>query len=164
MKEMFATSKNGQQVWYDSETSHATTHFVAQPELRQHVIGAVQNTDLTDDQDVYFQYDMGRVIGTSDLVETNEDGEIIYAKRVGRDVYTRFVKNREPQPMNLISIILQKIPDGYDLVSAWIGPKVPQFPGDPKETPDSKEFWSKHALVWGNQPIIPGTETAECPW
>lgn len=26
------------------------------------------------------------------------------------------------------------------------------------------EFWSSHALVWGSEPIVPGTETATCPW
>lgn len=163
MKELLTTSRNNQKVWYDSDTSHATNHFSATPNLKEYAIEAIKNTDLIDD-DIYIQYDMSRIVGKSELVETADDDQIIYAKRVGRSIYTRFVKNREPIPMNLISIILSKVSDGYDLFSTWVGPKVPQFPGDERETPDSKEFWSKHALIWGNQPIVSGTETTECPW
>ena len=54
--------------------------------------------------------------------------------------------------------------DEYVLITAFIGaPAVPE-PWDRNATAKSREFWDSHALVWGSEPTIPGTETSVCPW
>jgi hypothetical protein len=102
----------------------------------------------------------------SDLVKTDDGDEIVYAKRYNRDTYTVFNLTKRPQPSSLITTAFEAKTDGtYELVSTWIGPSdSPSFPGTELETPDSKVFWSTHAIAWGSQEIQPGTETPTCPW
>lgn len=163
-KQLIGRTKNNKSVYVDTEDSHAATHIADTPDL----LRAVQELlpSLAPDEDsVCLATDMGRVIGLSDLVETNEDDKILYAKRLNRDNYTRFALNREAEPSNFVTVVLQKDPDGnYELWSAWIGLVTPQFPGDKFADPESISFWQKHALVWGNQAIQPGTEKEEWPW
>jgi hypothetical protein len=113
-----------------------------------------------------FDKNMGRIVGNTDLVENSKGDLIVYAKRKNRDVYTAFNKSRLTQPCSTVSIALEKKDDAtYELVSAWIGPiDSPPFPGDPHETPESKNYWLKHSLVWGAQQVQEGTETTICPW
>jgi hypothetical protein len=100
-----------------------------------------------------------------DLVETDSKDEIVYAIRQNRDIYTRFVKNREPVPTSYLTVILRKDNENnYILWSTWIGRLVPMSPGNPDSTPESKLFWDKHALVFGRQPIIENTLTDKYPW
>lgn len=164
-KVLLGYSKNGLKVTFDPVNSHAATHFEDTPQLASLVKEILANTVLEGEL-VYFDTDMGRIVGTSDLVETDENDELVYAKRKNRDIYTVFTKSQTPQPSSLVSVYFERQADGsYALMSAWIGPSDSQpFPGDENETPESKTYWSHHALVWGNQEIQPGTETAECPW
>lgn len=122
-------------------------------------------TQSFQEKEVYRDYDIGKIVGLSDLVETDANDEIIYAKRLNREGYTRFVKNRNPEPTSYLTVYLKQDEEQkYELVSAWIGKTCPAFPDDEYAIPESKPFWDKHALVWGNQPIISGTETTGCPW
>lgn len=163
-EKILTTTKNGRKVYVDVNSSHASTHLQDSPELIGQIKSILIRTEVSGDN-VAFQTDIDTAIGKSDLVETSDKDEIIYAKRKNRDIYTRFVKNREPVDTNFVTIILHKREDeDYNLFSAWVGPLVPPFPGDKMEHPDSKEFWSNHALVWGNQEIQPGTETTKQPW
>lgn len=165
MKELLGKSKNNIAVYFDASGSHAATHFEDTPELKALVQEVVGRKDLEGDL-VKFDTDMGRVVGTSDLVETDASDEIVYAKRKNRDTYASFTKSRPPRPCSTVAVSLNRQSDGtYELHSAWIGPiDSPSFPGDEKETPESKPFWTSHALVWGRQEIQPGTETTICPW
>ncbi len=163
-KELFAITKNGKSVWLDPQgSSHAITHFTADPTLLQQTKTALANLDATD-SNVYTEIDLGQPIGYSDLVATNPDDEIVYAKRVGRQTFTRFTKSHQPVATHTITVWLIHEDSSYTLLSAWFGPKTPPFPGDKWETPESKPFWNNHALVWGKQAIIEGTETTVCPW
>lgn len=164
MKQHVTTTQNGYEVFVDTKDSHAATHIKDSPELLN-IAASYLSTQSLNKNEVAFQYDTGETIGNTDIVETTKDDEIVYAKRLNRDNYTRFVKNRSPRPTSLISMVLRKRDEGvYELWSVWIGPKVPTFPGDDRTMPDSKEFWSNHALVWGEQDIQQGTETTICPW
>ena len=164
MKQSITTMQNGYEVFVDTEASHAATHIKDQPELLQ-LAKEFLSTQSFEDDEVAVQHDMGRIIGTMDIVETTDADEIVYAKRLNRDNYTRFVKHRSPVPTSLISVVLRKrSKDTYELWSVWIGPKVPTFPGDDRVMPNSKEFWAKHALAWGEQAVQEGTETTICPW
>jgi hypothetical protein len=159
------TSKNGKTVWYDSESSHAATHIADTPGLEELAAEVTHSTELNEDY-MQFHADMGRVVGTSDLVDIEPGDKVIYAKRRNRDNYSVFNMTKPPQPSSLVTVAYEIKDDGtYELVSTWIGPSdSPSFPGTERETPDSKAFWADHALAWGAQEIQPGTETEECPW
>jgi hypothetical protein len=159
------TSRNNIEVIFDPVNSHIATHFADTPLLKAAVIEALKNTDV-DGDDMFFEYNFGRVIGTTDLVETTDTDEVVFAIRTNRDVYTRFTTSQQPQDCPTVTIALKKHDDDgcYVLWSAWIGYIGPAFPGDANETPDSKLYWSCHALVWGRQDVQPGTETTVCPW
>jgi hypothetical protein len=157
-------TKNGKTTYVDVQGSHAATHIADTPNLlslvQEVVAGLAPNED-----NIYIDKDMGRPVGLTDLVETSETDKILYAKRLNRDNYTRFVLNRQAESTNFVTVVLRKDSEGaYELWSAWIGRAVPQFPGDEFETPESKPFWQKHALVWGNQAIQPSTERKDWPW
>lgn len=162
-QELLGTSNNGEEVWYNPAASHAATHFASNPNLRQHVVSAIKGLALTDDN-IYEEIQFSQPLGMMDLVATDETDEIVYAKRLGRDIYTRFTKSRPQSPASAITLWLVKSEGGYELKSAWFGHKTPPFPGDEWETAESKPFWESHALVWGSQAIQEGTVTTECPW
>lgn len=155
---------NGIEVVYDPLESHAATHFEDTPQLKEAVIEILGHTSI-EGESMFFEHDLGRVIGTTDLVETTERDEIVYAKRVHRNTYTRFTKSQTPKDCSTVTLFLEARQNGsYKLGSAWIGYGGPSFPGDENETPESRPYWNTHALVWGRQAIRPGTETQVCPW
>ena len=160
-------SKNGKQVYFDSEHSHAATHFADTPQLKALVREVLQNTNI-EDENLEFDLDMGREIGTCDVVETDTTDVIVYALRKNRTEqgYVPFTKSRPAQPDSNISISLVADTDGtYHLSSAWIGTwDDPPFPGQPHATPERRPYWSTHAFVWGSQEIEPGSELRNCPW
>ena len=159
------TTRNGKNIYVDPEASHAATHLADTPHLADLVTELLSGLELEDRENIYLDRDMKREVGVSDLVKTNDSDEIIYAKRPNRDIYTRFVRGRQPEPTAFVTIVLhKKASDDYELWSAWIGRAVPQFPGSEYEAPDSYSFWREHALVWGNQEVQPGTERTDWPW
>jgi len=164
MKEYLCRSQNGVEVFFDSSNSHTATHFEDTPALRPAVIEALAATDLGGDH-MIFECNLGRIIGTTDLVETDDRDEIIYAKRKNRDIYTRFTKSQRPRECSTVTMFVERHDDKkYNLGSAWIGYIGPSFPGSEHETPESRPYWARHALVWGRQEIQPNTETSDCPW
>ena len=162
--EYLATTRNGYRVFMDPKHSHAATHLADTPGLRSVTEEIISILAPMNDNQV-ITTDMERVIGYTDLVETTENDEIIYAKRLNRDNFTRFVRGRSPSTSSLITMVLRKFDDGsYELWSVWIGPNAPTFPGSDHETKESYTFWEDHALIWGTQAVQPGTETTERPW
>jgi hypothetical protein len=158
------TTKNGCRVYVDMELSHAATHFKDSPKLLDAVKKAIPNITATEEE-IRIDIDTGVTAGNSDLVETNPDDEIVYAMRPFRDRYSRFVKGKSAMPTSWITLALNKSGDSsYQLYTAFVGKITPSFPGGDYLPEQSKSFWSKHALVWGNQEIVPGTETSVCPW
>lgn len=162
-KEPLGTSRDGSNIWYDRSNSHTATHFASNPTLKDRVISAIPSLELTGDN-IYTEFSFDHPVGMTDLVTTDETDEILYAKRTGRDIYTRFTKSRSQSPTSTITLWLVKSESSYELKSVWFGYKTPPFPGDEWETPESRPFWKTHALVWGSQPIREGTETIMCPW
>ncbi len=80
MKTTVCYAANQIKIIYDAVGSHAATHFEDTPPLKSAVTEALAAT-MVAGETVYFEYDLGRVIGTADLVETSEHDEIIYTKR-----------------------------------------------------------------------------------
>jgi hypothetical protein len=101
----------------------------------------------------------GEEIGVSNCVETTSDDEIIYAVRPKRRGPTRFVKNREGEPTSEFTVILKKVDEGYIVITAFPGPKAEREPWDPMAGDEAKEYWSNHAIVWGTEEVLPGSES-----
>jgi hypothetical protein len=160
-------SANGMQVVYDALNSHTATHFKDNPNLKDLVIELLSGKVIVGDL-VAEHVDMGRIIGTSSVVEVQNDDEIVYAMRLQREDqgYVPFVKNRQSEASSLISIYLVRINENtYELSSSWIGEfNSPDFPQMINAGSDSVPYWKKHAFVWGSQGIIPGSERTDCPW
>lgn len=120
------------------------------------------------------EVDFGHLVGESACVGTGPDDTIVFAQRPRRQGLTRFVKNRAPEPCTSVVVILKKDVDTelrldwdrarYVLITAFVGHRPEPEPWDRNATPNSAMFWSSHALVWGSEPVVPGTETTECPW
>jgi len=116
--------------------------------------------------------DFGRPIGETICVPTGPRDEIVYAVRSGRRGLTRFVKNRAPLPTSAVRVVLKRDDAGgyFVLLTAFLGPPAPPEPWDRNtirtrdELARAVAFWNTHALVWGYEPSIAGTETKRCPW
>jgi adenylate kinase family enzyme len=166
--EPIGKSKNNVSVVYDPVYSHAATHLDDTPRLKDLVAEIISKMDLQG-QRVATDVDMGRVVGTCDVVVVDNTDEIVYAMRKNRetDGLVPFTKTREPEPCRHVAIQLTPKTDGsYELASAWIGTfgDDEPFPEAPDATDKSAEYWNHHAFVWESQEIIPGTETTVCPW
>ncbi len=108
--------------------------------------------------------DFQKEIGRSNCVETRVNDHVVYAQRKGRVGMSRFVKNREAEPTSQITVVLQKAREGYIIITAFVGPKAEREPWDPRANQKARAFWEKHALIYGKEEIVPGTETEKCPW
>ena len=165
--EILCKSANNKTIVYDSVNSHTATHFHDASGLREVVKEYLSKVNL-DGEIIAKDIDMGKTIGKSDVVETNESDEIIYAMRKNREDqgYVPFTKSRPAQPSSMLSLhLMRKDEITYELSSAWIGEyDSPMFPQMDTATEESIPYWSSHAFVWGNQEIIPGTERSDCPW
>ena len=77
----------------------------------------------------------------------------------------REVIHRSPEPTQKVTVILKAGDAGdYVLITAFIGASAEPEPWDRNATPQSVAFWNSHALVWGSEPVVPGTETDRCSW
>jgi hypothetical protein len=163
-KKLLAISKNGFQVFVDGESTHALTHFADSPSLEKAASEAITKVELLENI-IRTEVELDYFVGNTDLIETTDSDEIVYALRPHRGRYSRFVKNRTTEPSKWIVVDVRKRPDGsYSLYTAFVGRLTPSFPGGDFMPEQSQKFWSNHALVWGTQDIVPGTETSECPW
>lgn len=163
-KLFLGNTQDGNAVYVDVKTSHAATHFQHHPALLETVQSLIPTLELAGNL-VRIEVDTGVEVGHTDLVRTDEDDEIVYALRPRRTQYSRFVKGKKPMPCTWVTLDLRKSDEHvYELYTAFIGKLTPSFPGGDYLPEQSTEFWSKHALVWGSQEVIPGTETTDCPW
>jgi hypothetical protein len=111
----------------------------------------------------------GRVVGNTACVTTTDGDDIVFAQRPRRAGLTRFVKGRIPEPCSSLVVVLKKSGDVYVLITAFIGHKSEPEPWDErtfsfKDDPSDVRgraiaFWATHALVWGVEPVVAGTET-----
>lgn len=168
-KVFLCTSQNGKRVYYDSVHSHAATHLEDTPQLKGLVIELIEKMVLEDDN-IGTHIDMGRVVGTCDVVKVDDADKIVYGIRKNRDDdgLVPFTKSRKGDPCPYVTIQLIQQTDGsYILSSAWIGTfgdDDEPFPNSPLANERSVDFWNKHAFVYGSQEIQAGTETPTCPW
>ena len=152
-RKVIGTLQSGEKV-FDRFRSHLHGSLVSSkilPEALGHI-----NSEEKDFFDTTVEFD--DYIGFSVCVETSFEDEIIYAQREGRAGLTRFVKNRELNPSKSFTVVLKKIEDGYILITAYVGPKGEPEPWDRNASGKSADFWKKHAIVWGKEEIVPGSE------
>jgi hypothetical protein len=110
---------------------------------------------------------MGRPVGFTTCVRTTESDEIVYAQRRNRAGHTRFVKGRSPIPCANVVVVLKQTEqdaNAYVLITAFVGNDAEPEPWDRNATPAARDYWSRHALVYGSEECVPGTETKQCPW
>lgn len=168
-EELLAISRNGVKVNYDPMYSHASTHFEDTPQLKALVRDIIKGLDLQG-QEIADHFNMGKIVGTCDVVRTDDTDEIVYGKRKHRDEdgLVPFTKSRQGEPCRNVAVHLVPQGDGnYILSSAWIGvfgEDDEPFPQSPNATERSVEFWSGRAFAYGSQEIIEGTETDQKPW
>lgn len=107
--ELLCVSANGKRIVFDPVNSHTATHFKDAPTLKAVAEGLLSKMTLEDDL-IAKDVDMGKVIGTSDVVETDDSDEIIYAMRKNREDqgHVPFTKSRSSQPSTLVSIYIIK--------------------------------------------------------
>ncbi|WP_053983126.1 hypothetical protein [Niameybacter massiliensis] len=111
-------------------------------------------------------------IGYSMLLETTDQDEIVYAKRLERELYTRFVKGKAPGYSYQVMCILRKskeVEDAYELITMYPGGKSEKEPEDTniqtkEEMIRSLLFWKDRALIYTPSNIEPGSEKDYCPY
>src|ERR1017187_8356671 len=107
MQKFLCKSKNGVSVIYDPTYSHAATHLEDATQLASLVTEAVGTMDLTG-QKVTQHFDMGRIVGTCDVIAVDETDGIIYGVRKNRDDdgLVPFTKSREAEPCPYVTVQL----------------------------------------------------------
>lgn len=145
-------------------TDRPNTHL--HPCAEAHVAEALGRINSNGQQFFIEEVDFGRILGETCCVVTGPNDEIVWAQRPKRQGMTRFVKNRAPEPCSSLVVILMKArgKDYYVLITAFVGHRPEPEPWDQNATANSRPFWASHALVWGHEEVISGTETTECPW
>lgn len=165
--ELLCTSKNDIKIYWDPKNSHASTHFADTPNLQNLVVEVFKTHDL-EDNNLEFDIDMGRVVGTCDVIEVDDNDNIVYAYRKNRieQGYVPFVKSRKANDDTYVSIAIVKNTDElYVLSSAWIGKwDDPPFPQQTHATAESISYWNSHAFVWESQEIEDNSVITQRPW
>jgi len=149
---------------YGGHNGHFATHAAAAPELRDLVVEALGQIN-GGEQFIATAVDLGRIVGTTACVPTEDGDDIMFARRPNRHGLTRFVRGKQPMPTQFVSFILRRREGSYELLSSWVGELAPHEPWDRHaDLSVSIPFWSSHALVWGVEETVSGTETTVCPW
>jgi hypothetical protein len=163
-KFMLDESNNGYDIYVNLISSSAGLYLSRRP----HVIALIKellSANKLRGARIVIEQNMGRDIGTTDIVPTSDTDTIYYAQPLKSEIYSRFAKSRNPQTSNLLTIVAVKDSDGnYEVSDVWIGSNYPAFPGDQLATADSKEYWKTHALVQDAQAIQSRSITKTCPY
>ena len=87
------------------------------------------------------------------LVEAPMDCEDVYYERRGnRKGFSRMIRNREPEMVTDLMVVLKKSGNHYIVLTAYAGVPSPKEPWDtsietPEEYRSSLEFWETHAII-----------------
>ena len=96
--EQLGVTSDGREVFLDYADTNIAYHLLETPSLLNLVREALPSMKVSNEKQVVVEKDMGRVVGTTNLVGTDHGDEIVYAKRRGREKYSRFVKNKQLVP------------------------------------------------------------------
>lgn len=111
-------------------------------------------------------------IGYTSLCETNENHTTVYAKRKGRDIYTRFTLDGEREKTNKCIVILKKSfekDDEYFLITMFPGEYLVKEPQDrnfqsEQSRKTSVRFWENHALIFEPKTVDLESIKYMCPY
>jgi len=166
MKHLIGRTHNHTEVYVNLIGSLAGASIARQPRLLALIKDVIRQTDISGDH-LRFDRDMGKAVGYSYVVETGEQDNVVYARRVHDSIFTRFVRHGTPKVTQYVSLVLQKDADGkYELQDAWIGPLCPPRPGAElaSDQSASRSFWANHAWLLNDEPVQPRTLTKVCPY
>lgn len=161
-----------------SSLSVQTAHMHQHPEMNEIMYEIFEK--FLDKQENYpettikMEINMGRVVGHTTCVQTNDKDEIFYAQRRGRKTLSRFVKGVAPIDCDTVTVVIARSrnpakPNCYKLITAYIGYADEKEPLDPSIKTEAdflkaKTFWQTHAMTQGSQRIYKETITTQCPW
>lgn len=145
--ELLATSKNGIPVYLNDEKTNVHVHIQENSNLLELVKGVIAQATLQDAPEIILEHDMGKIIGTTSLVETTSSDEIVYAKRKGRDKYSRFVKGRSLRETSWVVVVIRRDAEQFTLWTAWCGRLLP-LEAYAEDAYEPGGFWASHALVY----------------
>lgn len=159
------TMLDGTEVYVNLINAEVSRSIAKQP----HLIGLVKeilNKKVLTDPEVHIEQDMGRIVGHDYVVATKEDDNIFYAKALYEQIYTRFIRNRDPNPTQYVAITLRRVMDGqaYELCSARIGRSTPPRPDAAGASLESRHYWKMHALIHTGEPLQARTISKNCPY
>lgn len=164
MKQFFCVAKNDKQIFLDKENTNVFFHVLETPNLLKLAKEALAQAEIGDEEQIVFEKDLGRIVGTTSLAKTNKNDEIVYAKRKERNEYSRFVKNKKPVPTSYIVVVLRKVDGEYNLWTAMCGRLLPPEAYDLNDKKKAGGFNKNHALVFDERLIQKDTLTDICPW
>ena len=151
-------------IYIDSITSSAGHYLSRRPYVYALIRELLSTRKLRGDR-IVIEQDMGRNIGTTDIVSTTDKDTIYYAQPLKSEVFSRFAKNRYPEVSSTLTVVVNRDTDGnYEVTNAWIGSNHPAFPGAEHATADSREYWKVHALVQDAHTIQFKSLTKTCPY
>lgn len=128
-------------------------HMLAHPVEEEHLVEAISRVELKPPFGFY-TVDLGRVVGTTACVKTDDSDDIRMECRPGRDLPSRLVYGREPEETTLLTVGICTDDDGLETVfTAFYGEQAPKELSDPRlsdeERPEAEAFWATHALIAG---------------
>lgn len=165
MTHPLGVTPDGIEICVDLIKSEASSNIARQPQLIGFAKEMLAGKRLTGEE-VRLEQDMGREVGYDTVVPTQSDDAVFYAQILRDTTYTRFIKSNKAFSTSYVAVILRRSEDGktYELQDVRVGRLVPPRPGAPDETPESKEYWSSHAVAYEGQILQPRSITKECPW
>ncbi len=160
--------RSGEEV-FDRENSH----LKLSDELIKEVLGRISSEGRSF---IEREVEFGEIVGQTICVETKAFDKIVYARRPKRIGHSKFVLGHSSEFCSSVFVAL-KVGNKwgeYILCTGFVGEKPQPEPWDwkyfskQKNPQEAKEkaidFWKNHALVWGSEEVITGTEVIVCPW
>ncbi|NCP47286.1 hypothetical protein COW83_02660 [Candidatus Collierbacteria bacterium CG22_combo_CG10-13_8_21_14_all_43_12] len=134
------------------------SHFYSHPDTHEAVYRVLPTIDVNslsfDDSGLtHTAVEVKGMEGRCLCVPVTDSDKFVYAKRKPRTWYTRFVIGREVSKTNLLTLVIKKQGDGYELSTSYWGPCAYPEPSDPCLSPGtpeyeiSEKFWRQKALV-----------------
>lgn len=152
-------SKNGEKVIVSSERMENT---VVPFELLVEAINGIGKLQLGKQ---IRSKSFSESVGKSRVVPTSISDDIVYAQTNRKaKQYHRFVRGRDLEDTDTVTLILEKYPFYTVLKDCYFGTPAEPWPWDMHSTPNSKSFWESHAFVFDPAIVKPGTEQKDCPW
>lgn len=164
MRHFIANTRNGMPVYVDLIYSSAAREIARQPRLLRLLEEVLRQLNVRNTQR-RFEHDVGRTVGYSHIVTTTNADKVMYAQCTKEAFFSRFVKNKLPEPTQHVSLTIRHAQDGsFEITEAWLGKLHPPMPGSTSELPESKAFWLNHAIIFTDQSLQLKTLTTESPY